>query len=191
MEIFGAFVALLTIIVAIYAVNPGGNVRSGAYHFWKWLTGSDNGEPPAKVEAEPVRAAQSGRIVVAIIRHHGKTLLVKRRPNPEGLNWMFPSGFLKRGDDPPRRAESEVMKETNVTCKGGAIIGERRHPKTDALLLYIACEYLDGEARNNDPEENEQVLWVEDVRVKDYIGSDLFDPIAALLNGSDQVQGLS
>lgn len=115
-----------------------------------------------------------GISVGIVVRDH-QFLLVQRRRREGNLSWQFPSGIIKQGEDPKDTVEREVRLETGIICRSERLIGTRVHSETNRMCHYYLCSYLDGEAQNGQPHENQEVRWVEAERVESYITSSI-DP---------------
>jgi ADP-ribose pyrophosphatase YjhB (NUDIX family) len=120
-------------------------------------------------------------VVIGIVQRDKEILMVRRRTREGNLSWQFPAGIVKPSIDIRDRAESEVKKETGVTCKFEKFIGSRVHCDTNILCQYVHCTYISGEATNLDLHENEEVRWVLAKEVKSYVTSHLYAEVARLL----------
>lgn len=123
--------------------------------------------------------------VVGIVQRGRQVLLVQRRARLRNLSWQFPAGVVKPGIDMRDKIESEVLAETGVRCRVQHFLGARVHADTGVLCNYVHCLYLEGQARNLDPQENGQVAWVDAATARRYITSDIFVAIDQLLDAID------
>lgn len=90
--------------------------------------------------------------VVGIVQKGNEVLLVQRRERVLNLSWQFPAGIVKSGKDIRDRVENEVFQETGIKCKAIDYLGARI-PETQVLCNYVHCIYIEGEAKNLDPNE--------------------------------------
>lgn len=119
-------------------------------------------------------------VAVGVVQKEKDILMVRRKKRYGRLSWQFPAGIVKPGQDPIDRAVEEVRKETGVTCKVLKSLGQRVHSDSKVLCLYMHCMYLDGDARNLDTDENEEVRWVQVTKVPSYVTSSLYSGVGQL-----------
>jgi excisionase family DNA binding protein len=117
------------------------------------------------------------KVSVAVVKKDNQFLLVKRRKKEGKLQWQFPTGTLKYAEDSSIRAEIECLEETSIHCKAIKKLGKRVHPDTNVIIYYWICEYIQGEPKNLDDYENEEVKWVDADKVLDLTTSDVYPPI--------------
>lgn len=131
-------------------------------------------QPGADVAPIAVALAVS----IAIVTRTGEVLLVCRRDEGSGLTWQFPAGVVKPGASPSSVAVRETLGETGVHCAVSESLGQRVHPVTGVLCHYFHCEYLAGEAINQDLVENASVEWVPLEAVTRFIPEDrIYEPV--------------
>ena len=106
-----------------------------------------------------VADAPQPRIAAAIIVDEGKVLLVRRRVAEGNLSWQFPAGAIEDGETPGQAAVRETREETGLTVAESEILGQRVHPNTGRIMVYVACEVLAGDATIGDPDELTEVAW--------------------------------
>ena len=122
-------------------------------------------------------------VVIGIVVHDGNIVLVRRAKNDENLVWMFPSGTLLPLQQAEHAVWREVKEETGLSCRVVADLGSRTHPVTNVHCQYFQMEPTDGlELQNGDSVENDDVRWVKASDVANFIGKDIFPPIAKLLS---------
>lgn len=125
-------------------------------------------------------------VALAIIKHEGKVLMVRRKFKEGDLHWQFPGGYILEGESTLMAAARETKEESNVFCEPIRIIGERYHPSTNKHLSYVECSYKEGEAKINDEEEVDKVEWMTPSEVVDCITSDLFEPVRRFIFNSNK-----
>jgi 8-oxo-dGTP diphosphatase len=107
----------------------------------------------------PTRTASEGlHVAIAIVVREGRVLLVQRR-DADLLSWQFPAGVVKPEKSAASVAVQETKTETGVDCAVSREIGARVHPITAVYCRYFLCDYLAGEAINQDIVENASVAW--------------------------------
>lgn len=97
-------------------------------------------------------------VAIAIVIRPGHVLLVQRCDG-DLLSWQFPAGIVKPEKSAARVAVQETKSETAVDAAVSAEIGARVHPITGVYCRYFLCDYLAGEATNQDVVENASVVW--------------------------------
>jgi ADP-ribose pyrophosphatase YjhB (NUDIX family) len=115
-------------------------------------------------------------IVVGVVKNGPQILLVHRKPKQGSrLHWQFPSGEIGGdGDDLQMRVVREVADETDVQARVDREIGRRVHPLSGRLCVYFLCQYVSGEAKNLDPNENIYVRWIDVRDVEAYLNGKIF-----------------
>jgi ADP-ribose pyrophosphatase YjhB (NUDIX family) len=128
-------------------------------------------------------------VAVAIVVNKQEVLVVCRRAvNENDIMWQFPAGVIKPGMPAKSVAVSETYRETGVHCSVNRTVGSRIHPVTSVVCKYMLCDYMSGEARNTDLEENLSVTWVDKSRLTRIIPSEqIFPPILDALGISTTI----
>lgn len=118
------------------------------------------------------------KVALAVIKHKGKVLMVRRKWKKGDLHWQFPGGYIKNEEETVFVAASrEAKEESGITCEPIRIIGERIHPSTKEHLCYIQCDYKSGQAKVSDQDEVDRVKWMTPNEVLQNVTSDLFHPV--------------
>ncbi|WP_089105495.1 NUDIX hydrolase [Streptomyces hyaluromycini] len=121
---------------------------------------------------------------MAVILDGGRLLLI-RRSNPEGdLLWALPGGTVETGETAEQAAVRETLEETGLTVKAARVLGERIHPDTGRLIVYVACTVLEGTAYPASPREVFAATWAARDEVPQYVPRGLYRPVQAYLDGA-------
>jgi 8-oxo-dGTP pyrophosphatase MutT (NUDIX family) len=98
-------------------------------------------------------------VAAAIVTSEVGVLVGRRRDGTPP--WTFPAGKIEPGESSEQAAVREVMEETGLEVRATGIIGQRVHPQTRRLLVYVAAEPVHGTAvRVAAPAELAEVRWV-------------------------------
>lgn len=179
----------------VYHCNAGDLLGGDDYsHLDTAVEGSADGQDElsptevgssAKASSARTDRAEVLRVAIAIIVDGPKVLLVRPRDTTNMIDWQFPAGVVKPGDDPATVAVSETLAETGVHCNVSGSLGVRLHPLTGVYCEYFLCEYLTGEVENKDAVENLAATWVARDRIGKFIPSqDIFRPVLAVLESN-------
>lgn len=127
---------------------------------------------------------QALRVAIAVVVRGAEVLLVCRR-GEDSLTWQFPAGVVKPGGSASAVAVQETLAETAVHCSVRKALGSRVHPVTGVLAEYELCDFLAGEARNQDAVENLDVAWVPISNLTKFIPTGkIYPPVLAALEGT-------
>ena len=86
-------------------------------------------------------------------------LLVQRRDGTPP--WSFPGGSIEPGEIPTQAAERETREETGLAIHAYRVLGQRHHPHTGRLLIYLAAHTRSGTAAHlADPAAHLRVAWI-------------------------------
>jgi 8-oxo-dGTP pyrophosphatase MutT (NUDIX family) len=99
-------------------------------------------------------------IVAAIVTSPRGVLITQRL---DGVPpWGFVTGKIEPGESPADAAVREVKEETGLEVQHGEIIGQRLHPVTQRLVIYMTARLAKGassEVFNGDLTELTAVRW--------------------------------
>lgn len=125
-------------------------------------------------------------VAVGVVVSRRRVLLVQRRDNTEGLEWMFPSGVVLPLQKPETQVWREVQEETGVSCTVVTKLGSRNHPATRVHCDYFQlCPYNpDAEPENLDSMENAQCVWMDIGMALERLGGDLLPEVTEFLEAS-------
>lgn len=93
--------------------------------------------------------------VGALVLHEGRVLVVERgNPPAEGV-WALPGGSVELGETMAVAVEREVLEETNLVVKAGAVVHafDAVVPAGDGRIRFhyvivdLACDYVSGDVK--------------------------------------------
>lgn len=121
-------------------------------------------------------------IVIGVVRRDNEVLMVRRRHFIDGLTWQFVAGRLRSGENEYECVIREIKEETNINAKITEKLGIERGGSAPNIRIYIACEYLGGELKNCDVDENTEVSWVAIKDVRRFVTSSISKPVRKYLD---------
>jgi 8-oxo-dGTP diphosphatase len=86
------------------------------------------------------------------------------------------------GESGGQAAVRETREEAGLAVRAVGILGERVHPDTGRMMLYIACEIIGGRAHVADEDEIAEVAWCDCTTLTDYVPYPLAGPVQAYLD---------
>jgi 8-oxo-dGTP diphosphatase len=120
-------------------------------------------------------------IVAAIVTSRRGVLITQRL---DGVPpWGFVTGKIEPGESPADAAVREVKEETGLEVQHGEIIGQRLHPVTQRLVIYMTARLAKGastETFNGDLTELTAVRWVNLAEAADLL-PDMHEPVRKYL----------
>lgn len=131
---------------------------------------------------DPTSDSPRPPIAAAVIVKDGRVLLVRRRVKEGTLSWQFPAGEVEAGESAGQAAVREANEETGLTVAETKMLGERVHPATGRMMVYVACEVLTGEATVVDDDELVELTWAERVQLAEYVPYGFFEPVQQYLD---------
>ena len=114
-------------------------------------------------------------VAAGVVSAGGRILAARRKTGAhlEGL-WEFPGGKLERGESPEECLVREFAEELGVRVRAGRILEVIHHRYSDrsVLLLFYACELIEGEPR---PLGCQELRWLghEELGSLDWVPADL------------------
>lgn len=116
-------------------------------------------------------------IAAAVVVDDGRVLLTRRRVAEGSLSWQLPAGEVEPGEVVEDATVREAREEAGVTVKAVRVLGERVHPATGRLMVYVACDHIDGNAWAGDSDEVAEVAWCERGQLDGYVPHGFFGPV--------------
>lgn len=105
------------------------------------------------------RPAAANPVVAAVVTSDQGVLIARR--NDGVPPWTFVAGEMEPGERPWDTAIREVKEEAGLEVTAGEVIGERVHPATGRVMVYIEARPVRGtEVFVGDEAELAEVRWV-------------------------------
>ena len=83
--------------------------------------------------------------------------LVKRSIEPGYGKWVFPGGYVDRGEEPVVAAVREAKEEANLTIRLDGLINIYAYPGVVPIIIVYAATAIGGELRADD--ESLDAAW--------------------------------
>lgn len=120
-------------------------------------------------------------IVAAIVTSRSSVLITERL---DGVPpWGFVTGKIEPGESPADAAVREVKEETGLEVQHGEIIGQRLHPVTQRLVIYMTARLAKGASSETfigDRTELSAVRWVSLAEAAELLPG-MFEPVREYL----------
>ena len=94
--------------------------------------------PAGSPDAEPPVVACVGAVVQDAA---GRLLLIRRGHDPHAGLWSLPGGRVEHGETPEQAVRREVLEETGLLVRPGAVVGRIRIPAAGVVydVVDLAC----------------------------------------------------
>ena len=80
-----------------------------------------------------------------VFEHEGGIVLLRRAIEPGYGKWVFPGGFVDRGETVPDAAKRETLEEANVSVRLRGLIDVYSYPGAPVVVIVYAAEITGGE----------------------------------------------
>lgn len=98
-----------------------------------------------------------------IVENENKIVLLKRGIEPELGKWVFPGGYVDRGEKVEEAAIRETREECGIRIRIKDLLGVYSYPGwVEAVVVYVT-EYLSGELVPRDETSEVKFLRTEDI----------------------------
>lgn len=74
----------------------------------------------------------------------GKVVLARRAIQPARGCWVFPGGYMERGETLPQAAERETLEEINLQVRATRPVGIYSYPTSIVVVVVFHCEVAGG-----------------------------------------------
>jgi 8-oxo-dGTP diphosphatase len=124
------------------------------------------------------------RIVIGIVQNNdGHFLLIERAAAEGPLRFAFPGGKVEAGETDAAAVLREIAEETGLACTITRRIGARVHPQSGREIAYYLCQAPAGAAPAAAVREAKSAAFYTGADARRLITSDIFAPVARLLDG--------
>lgn len=123
-----------------------------------------------------------------IVTYHGKIVLLQRGIEPRLGSWVFPGGFVDRGEHPERAAIREAWEEAGIEVALRGLLGVYHDPPGSPVVLIV----YRGEWRSGTPQARDESLAVGFYEPAEVPWTDLGFPttVAAMRDFVAEMEGL-
>ncbi|MHA2502756.1 MAG: SDR family NAD(P)-dependent oxidoreductase [Candidatus Kariarchaeaceae archaeon] len=116
-------------------------------------------DAPERLEQVPNHLLGVGAVII----HEGKVVLIKQKYGVATELWLFPGGYVERGETLEEAVGREVLEETNLKIKPVKVIGIRSFVRPDGLTdvyTIFSCGLLSPpESINRQESEIADLAW--------------------------------
>ena len=95
----------------------------------------------------------------------GGIVLLRRGIQPQFGKWVFPGGFVDRGESLPQAAVRETFEEVGLRVSVTGVVDIYSYPGEDVVVVVYAADVIGGELQVGDEAEDvtafppEQIPW--------------------------------
>jgi 8-oxo-dGTP diphosphatase len=112
----------------------------------------------------------------------GGIVLLKRGVEPAMGKWVFPGGYVDRGESVQEAAIRETKEESQIDVKLGPLLNVYSYPRSPNVIIVYVAEVVSGELAAGDESVEARVFTAEEIpwenlafdstrdALKDYIG---------------------
>ena len=86
----------------------------------------------------------------AITRIGGEVILMRRGIDPEKGKWVFPGGFVDRGETAEAAAVRETREEVSLAVEIEGLVGVYSYPGNEVVVVVYAARPIGGEPKVGD-----------------------------------------
>lgn len=80
----------------------------------------------------------------------GKVVLLKRGIEPAMGRWVFPGGYVDRGESVADAAVRETKEESHLDVRLGPLLGVYSYPRSPNVVVVYTAEVIGGELKAGD-----------------------------------------
>jgi ADP-ribose pyrophosphatase YjhB (NUDIX family) len=81
----------------------------------------------------------------AITTIDGEIVLLRRAIEPERGKWVFPGGFVDRGETPADAAVRETLEEVNLAVELDGLLGVYAYPGNEVVVVAYSARVVGGQ----------------------------------------------
>jgi len=140
-------------------------------------------------KSKKIKEAKNFINLAVVVNKQGKVLMIKRKKEEKGkdgsiLRWAFPGGKQRFNETREECVKREVLAETGYEIKPIRQISLRMHPQFPVMIVYHYCELLSSKPvlKPSEPHEVEEIKWVDRLKIRELITTDLNSDVANELN---------
>lgn len=93
-------------------------------------------------------------VAMALIRHQGRLVLIRRAAPPLAGYWAPPAGYVECGESVPEAAVRESREECGLDIVIDGLVGVYSRADVDVLIVAYAARSVGGELRAGDDAED-------------------------------------
>jgi 8-oxo-dGTP diphosphatase len=131
------------------------------------------------LEKRPVKPAEPKRLVClncsfifyqdpkvvagTIFTLSGGIVLLKRGVEPAMGKWVFPGGYVDRGESVQEAAIRETKEESQIDVKLGPLLNVYSYPRSPNVIIVYVAEVVSGELAAGDESVEARVFMAEEI----------------------------
>lgn len=93
----------------------------------------------------------------------GKVLLARRAISPGRGRWVFPGGYMDRGETVPQAAERETWEEVRLRVRATHPVGIYSYPTSIVVVIVYHCDVLDGQPQAGDETQEVRLFGLDEI----------------------------
>jgi 8-oxo-dGTP diphosphatase len=98
-----------------------------------------------------------------IFTWHGGIVLLKRGVEPAMGKWVFPGGYVDRGESVQEAAIRETKEESQIDVKLGPLLNVYSYPRSPNVIIVYLAEVVSGELAAGDESVEARVFTAEEI----------------------------
>lgn len=93
----------------------------------------------------------------------GKVLLARRAISPGMGRWVFPGGYMDRGETVPQAAERETWEEVRLRVRATRPVGVYSYPTSIVVVIVYHCDVLGGQPEAGDETQEVRLFGLDEI----------------------------
>jgi 8-oxo-dGTP diphosphatase len=107
---------------------------------------------------------QDPKVVVGTIFNlNGGVVLLKRGVEPAVGKWVFPGGYVDRGESVQEAAIRETKEESQIDVKLGPLLNVYSYPRSPNVIIVYVAEVVSGKLAAGDESVEARVFTAEEI----------------------------